>query len=59
MSDKDVVYVVISTINGTVETATTDDFKAWALYRDMADLRIKVFISGELVSTIEPTRSAI
>lgn len=59
MVKHDIVYVLISVINGKVEMATGNDSEAWAFYRDMRDIRIAVFISGNCIATVEPTKTSL
>ena len=59
MVKHDIVYVLTSVIDGTVEMATTNDFEAWALYKDTKDIRISVFISGNQIATVEPTKTTM
>lgn len=54
----DIVYVLTSTINGNVEMATGNDSEAWAFYRDMKDIRISVFISGNLIATADSKKTS-
>lgn len=61
MSDvkHDIVYVLVNTLHGKVEMATTNDSEAWAFYRDLRGMRIQIFMNLNLVASVEPTRSAI
>lgn len=56
MDTKDITYVLINTIHDEVESATTNDFEAWKTYRDSKELRMQVFINGNLTATIEPAK---
>lgn len=59
MTKHDIVYVLINTLHGRVELATTNDSEAWAFYRDMKGMRIDVFMNLNRVTSVEPTRSAL
>lgn len=55
----DIVYVMTNIVTGSVEMATGNDSEAWAFYRDLKDIRISVFISGNLIASVEPKRVTI
>lgn len=59
MIKQDIVYVMTSVINGKVEMATGNDSEAWAYYRDMRDIRISIFISGNRIAAVEPTKTSM
>lgn len=55
----DIAYVLINTLHGKVELATTSDSEAWAYYRDMKGMRLQVFMNLNLIASIEPEVSAL
>jgi len=55
----DLVYVLINIVTGKVEMATGNDSEAWAMYRDMKDMRISIFLDKNLVASVEPKRTSI
>lgn len=59
MDKNDIVYVLINTLQGKTEMATTNDYEAWTTYRDSKGFRIQIFIKGDLVASIEPKQSAL
>lgn len=59
MVKHDIVYVLTNIVTGKVEMATGNDSEAWAFYRDMKNIRISVFISGNHIGSVEPTKTTM
>lgn len=52
MVKHDIVYVLTNEVNGEIKMATGNDSEAWAFYRDMKDIKISIFISGDLIASV-------
>ncbi|OMF70485.1 hypothetical protein BK142_23715 [Paenibacillus glucanolyticus] len=59
MIKHDIVYVLINTLHGKVEFATTNDSEAWAFYRDTRGMRLQIFMNLNLIASVEPKVSAL
>lgn len=59
MVEHNIVYVLTNIVTGQVDMATRNDSEAWSYYRDMKDIRISVFISGNKIVSAEPTKTSI
>ncbi|OME29366.1 hypothetical protein NSS98_25115 [Paenibacillus sp. FSL E2-0274] len=59
MNKPDIVYVLVNTLHGKVEMATSNDSEAWSFYRDMKGIRLQVFVNLNMVAYIEPVISAL
>lgn len=49
----DIVYVLRNTETNEVAMSTTNDFDAWAMYRDFQKYELMVFINGNKVAAID------